>query len=153
MRVTVFALTALLVGLTLAHASVGFSCRAEDKSATFAVSGAYGTSLGSGLINFGADVQIKLAGAPDDIRKLKLDPSHVAQAWFHYRDLKLMTRWQSPDGAPFREIILMIETHRAKAEEAPYRGRYTLTVAASPSAAGGETKRIEASGLVSCMVD
>jgi hypothetical protein len=153
MRITVVALAALLAGLTPAHASVGFSCQAADKSVTADASGAYGTSIGSGMANFGADIQIKLAGAPDDIRKLTLDQSHVAQAWFHYRDLKLMARWQSPDGAPFREIILMIETRRGKDEGAPYRGRYTLTIAASPSAEGGETKRLEAGGVVSCSVD
>ena len=153
MRIAFIVVTALLTNLTPALASIGFSCRTEDKSVMFTVEGAYGTSLGSGLINFGADLQIKLAAAPDDIRKLKLDPSHVSQSWFRYRDLKLMARWQSGDGTPFREVLLMIETHRGKAEEAPYRGRYTLIVAASSSASGGDTKRLEASGAVACSVD
>ena len=152
MRIAAVAL-ALLAGLTSAHASIGFSCNAEDKSVTLAASGAYGTSIGSGLNNFGADLAIKLAGAPDDVRKLTLDQSHIAQAWFLYRDLKLMTRWEAPEGIPFREIILTIETRRGKDEGAPYRGRYTLSIAASPSINGSDGFRLETGGPVSCNVD
>ena len=54
---------------------------------------------------------------------------HLTQNWFHDRDLKLAMMWTRDGDDPSIEVILQIETARkGKAEEAPYRGRYTLTI-------------------------
>jgi hypothetical protein len=153
MRIAVLVLTALLASLAQARASVGFSCHADDKSVKLVASGAYGTSLGAGIANFGADIEFQLAAVPADIRKLTLEYSHVSQSWFHYRDLKVMARWQPPGNGPNREFLLMIETHRGKPEGAPYRGRYTLIIYAASSDPGSKGKTLEVGGAVSCSVD
>jgi hypothetical protein len=141
---------ALLAGLAPARATVGFACGADDKAARLSVSGAYGTGLGTGLANFGADIELRLKDAPAEIRKLHLDSSHVSQHWFNGRDLKIMTYWQRPDNEPFAEIILIIDTRRGSAEESPYRGRYTLQINLPPVAPSLEQRSLKTSGAITC---
>jgi hypothetical protein len=143
---------ALTAALPQARASVGFSCDAKDKAAVLAISGAYGTSIGSGMANFGADIAILQPAAPIEVRKLVLDRSHVSQHWFNGDDLKLMARWEPPDTkAPYREVILIVEAHRrAKAEESPYHGRYTLLITAAGADPALQAARLEVRGAIVC---
>jgi hypothetical protein len=153
MRRAFIILAALLAASTSARATVGFACNAKDRSATIAIGGAYGTSLGSGMANFGADIEIRLKEAPTEMRNLHLDRSHVSQHWFNGRDLKIFTRWDRPEGEPFGEALLIVEMHRGPAEESPYRGRYTLQINLAPLQPGGEIRIVKASGTVSCGTD
>jgi hypothetical protein len=133
-----------------ARATVGFACNSEDDAVKFVVNGAYGTSLGSGLAAFGADIKVLLPSAPKELRDLHLDRSHVRQDWFVGRDIKILMRWEPIDDAPYREVILIIEARRGKAEESAYLGRYSLRLQWMPPGPGVETKKLEASGKVAC---
>ena len=50
----------------------------------------------------------------------------LVQDWFVGRDIKILMRWEPVDDAPYREVILIIEARRGKAEESAYLGRYSL---------------------------
>ena len=143
-------LAVLLCNSTPARATVGFSCGGADDTVKFVVDGAYGTSLGSGLAAFGADINILLPSAPDELRNLHLDRSHVRQDWFVGRDIKILMRWEPADTAPYREVILIVEAQRGEEEESAYLGRYSLRVQWMPADPGAESKRIEVDGEVSC---
>lgn len=153
MHIVLFVLAALLATLVPAHATVGFACYAEDKAAVIAVNGAYGTSLGGGMASFGGDIEIRLKAVPTELRKRHLDRSHVSQHWFVGRDLKILTRWDAAEGEPFGEVVLIVETHRGKAEESSYRGRYALRVHLAPKTPGGEMRILKAGGTVVCGAD
>ncbi|MEH2471276.1 hypothetical protein V1281_007536 [Nitrobacteraceae bacterium AZCC 2161] len=153
MRRIVIALAALLVPVAQARASSSLACDAEDKAATINIAGAHGRSLGSGLSGFRAEIDFKLTSVPADIRKLELDSSHVSQQWFNGRDFKLATRWEPADGkAPYREVVLIVETRRGKAEESLYRGRYTLQIVVGSGDPAVAAKRQGVSGTISCSV-
>jgi hypothetical protein len=124
----------------------------KDKAAVLTVSGACGTRLGSGPASFGADIVILLPAARIELRRLVLDRSHIRQHWFNDRDLKLMARWEQPDAkAPFREVVLIIETRRrARAEERPYRGRYTVLITAAGAIPAFQSTRLEVKGTIVC---
>jgi hypothetical protein len=153
MRIACIILAVLLIVVTPARATVGFACYAKDKAATIAVNGAYGTSLGGGMASFGGDIEIRLKAVPAEMKKLHLDRSHVSQHWFVGRDLRILTRWDRPEGEPFGEVLLIVETRRGKAEESSYRGRYTLQVHLAPKAPGGEMQIVKAGGTVICGAD
>ena len=150
MRFALVTSAVLLAGLLPAHATIGFSCDAQDAGAKFSVGGAYGTSLGSGLANFAADIEIRREAVPAGLRKLRLDRSDVSQHWFNGRELKLAARWQPPEGDPFGEIILTIQTRRGRAEESPYRGRYELQLNLPPVPPSSEQQRLIVRGTVTC---
>ena len=149
-RFLVVVLALLLCNPPQARATVGFSCGAEDDAVKFVVDGAYGASLGSGLAAFGADVKILLPPAPNELRELHLDRSHVRQDWFVGRDIKILMRWEPVDNAPYREVILIIEAQRGEDEESSYLGRYSLRIRWMPRDPGAESKMLEADGNVSC---
>jgi hypothetical protein len=131
-----------------AFASTSVSCDAADAALKFTLEGAWGRTRGSGPGNFGGEIEIKLKGVPDYARKLKPEIRHLTQNWFHDRDLKLAVVWMRDGDDPSVEVILQIETARkGKAEEAPYRGRYTLTIF-DPDSDGTPRK---ATGRVSCV--
>jgi len=146
----VLVMFATLFCLAPAHATVGFSCDGTDDAVKFVVNGAYGTSLGSGLAAFGADIDILLLSAPHELRALHLDRSHVRQDWFVGRDIKILMRWAPVDDAPYREVILVIEAGRGEQEESAYLGRYSLRIQWMPPDPGAEAKQLEANGEVSC---
>ncbi len=149
MRIFPIASAILLAGLTSAHATTSFSCDGEDASAKFQISGAYGTSIGSGLANFGGDLHILLADAPKDIRKIKLTRKLVVQQWYIGRDMKFLLRFEKQK--PYRDVVLIVDTRRAEDDEtAPYEGTYTLSIEMPPVPPATDTKRIEASGKASC---
>lgn len=141
-------LAILLACAVQAVASTSISCEASDASLTFALEGAFGRTIGSGPGNFGGEIEIKLKGVPEYARKLRPEMRHLTQNWFHDRDLKLAVTWMRDGDDPSVEVILQIETARkGKAEEAPYRGRYTLTIF-DPATDGTRRK---ASGKAHCV--
>jgi hypothetical protein len=146
-------LLALVAGLADAQASVGFTCRAEDEVVKLVLSGAYGTSLGSGMGNFGADIEVRHSDAPAIARRLHLAYEHVGQHWLRHRDLKLMARWQSPAGAANVEVLLIIETQRSEEEGAPYVGRYELIIYGAPINGGPDWMPLELRGPIACSLD
>ncbi len=146
----VLVMFAMLLYHAPARATVGFSCGGTDDAVKFVANGAYGTSLGSGLAAFGADIDILLPSAPHELRVLHLDRSHVRQDWFVGRDIKILMRWEPVDDAPYREVILIIEARRDEQEESAYLGRYSLRVQWMPPDPGAEAKKLEADGEVSC---
>jgi hypothetical protein len=150
MRIALVTSAMLLAAWLPAHATIGFSCDAEDAAAKFSVGGAYGTSLGSGLANFGADIEIRRNTVPPELRKLRLDRRDVSQHWFNGRELKLIARWERTEGEPFGEIVLTIQTRRGKAEESPYRGRYDLQINLPPVPPSSEQQRLIVRGAVTC---
>src|SRR5215470_12823978 len=150
MRIVVPVLPALIVGLTQAHASIGYSCTTEDANVKFTVAGAYGTSLGGGAANFGGEIEINLAGVPDGLRKIRLDLSHLGQDWFYDRDLKLLARWQRPMTEPFGEVIVIVDTRRGETEESQYLGNYELVIEAAPADGITEGTSLHVRGTVTC---
>src|SRR5579871_1310422 len=153
MRAAFLALPLLALGILVvpardAHASAGFSCEADDASLTLALSGAYGHSIGSGIVNFGGTATIKLAGVPDAARKPAFTAEHLTQSWLEDGDFRLAVRWQTEGSTPSAEVVLLVTTHRGPSEDAPYRGRYRLLVFAGDS--GGLYK---ARGRITCSVE
>ena len=148
MRTTIAA-AILLAWAGEAGASAGVSCQANDPSLTFTLEGAWGRSAGSGVGNFGGEVEIKLKAVPDYVRKLKLETRHLTQNWYHDRDIKLAVQWTRDGDEPSAEVTLFIETQRGKAEESAYRGRYKLTIFVPDS----DGKPREASGRVTCSAE
>jgi len=133
---------------THAFASTSVSCEAADASLKFSLEGAFGQHHRQRTGQFRRRDEIKLKGIPDYARKLKPEMRHLSQNWFHDRDLKLAVIWTRDGDDPSVEVILQIETARkGKAEEAPYRGRYTLTIF-DPESDGTPRK---ARGKVSCV--
>jgi len=148
MRRIALALAALLA-CAQAHASQSVWCRADDAVAKFEVAAAYGRSVGNGLANFGGELGIKLKGVPDAARKIKLENRHLSQNWFYLRDIMLMAQWAAEGGdISDPQIVLVIETRRAKRVETPYRGQYTLMIFAP----GADVPR-RAYGRVTCTAD
>jgi len=148
MRLFVLVLFVLPLLFAPARATTGFACNAADRSIKAEISGAYGTSLGSGLANFGANIDILLANLPAPLRKFTLDSSHVRQHWFVGRTLNMMTVWSTEDSAS--EVTLMIETRRGPNEEDAYVGRYTLSIETAPIAPATEASRRETTGKITC---
>jgi hypothetical protein len=148
MRATIAAVI-LLACAGEAGASAGVACQANDPSVKFTLEGAWGRSAGSGVGNFGGEVEIKLKAVPDYVRKLKLETSHLTQNWYHDRDIKLAIQWMRDGDEPSAEVLLIIETQRGKAEDSPYRGRYKLTI----SMPNSDGKPREASGRVTCSAE
>jgi hypothetical protein len=147
MRTTIAA-AILLACAGEAGASASLACQADDPSVTFALEGAWGRSAGSGVGNFGGEVEIKLKAVPDYTRKLKLETSHLTQNWYHGRDIKLAVLWMREGNEPSAEVLLIVEAQRGKGEENAYRGRYKLTVSMPDS-----DKPRTASGRVTCSAD
>ena len=150
MRLIPLVIIALFAHRTQAQATIGFGCHAEDKAAKLEISGAYGTSIGSGQANFGVEIAIKDARVPDMLRNLTLDRSHVSQNWFNDRDLRIMTYWQPQDTALYREVVMIVATRRGKAEESPYRGQYRLLISFMPTDTAQEATRLELYGRIEC---
>jgi hypothetical protein len=149
--VTALILPALFAGS--AQASIGYSCSAKDATVRLSIAGAYGTSLGSGVANFGGDIEILGATVPDRLRRVWFDLDHLGQNWFYHRDIKLVAVWRSSEEDPFAEVILVVETRRGDAEESPYTGTYRLLVDAAPVEDQVEEFRFEASGTAICMLN
>lgn len=148
MRALLIVSALLAASLTAAHATVGFACNGDDASAKIQINGAYGTSIGSGLANFGGQLEILLPEAPKDIRKITFTRKHVVQQWFTGRDMKFLLRFEKQK--PYRDVVLIIETRRGEEEESPYEGTYALTIEMPPDPPAIETRRIEANGKASC---
>jgi hypothetical protein len=146
---TIIAAAILLACAAEAGASAGLSCQADDASVKFALEGAWGRSAGSGVGNFGGEVEIKLKGAVDYVRKLKIETSHLTQNWYHDRDIKLAVLWMREGDDPSAEVLLIIEARRGKTEEGAYRGRYKLTISMPDS----DGKPRAANGRVTCSAD
>lgn len=142
------ALALLLAGLAPSHATISFSCEGDDASATFQIDGAYGTSIGSSLANFGGELTIKHANAPKDLGKLKFTRKNVVQQWFVGRDIRWLLRFEKQK--PYRDVVLIIDTRRNEDEDSSYEGTYTLSIEMPPVKPATETQRIEATGKATC---
>lgn len=137
-----------LASLSQAHATIAFSCEGDDASAEFQINGAYGTSIGSSLANFGGAITIKHAGVPKDVSKLKFTQKNVVQQWFVGRDMRWLLRFEKQK--PYRDVVLIIETRRGEDEDASYEGTYTLSIEMPPVKPATDTQRIEVSGKATC---
>lgn len=147
MRTTIAA-AMLLACAGQADASASLACSASDRSVEFALQGAWGRSAGSGVGNFGGEIEIKLKGLPDYARKLEIETRHLTQNWYHDRDIKLAIQWMRESDEPSAGVLLVVEAQRGKTEESAYRGRYRLTISMPDSG-----KPRVASGRVTCSAD
>jgi hypothetical protein len=143
------AFAVLLCG-TQAHATAGVWCVADDTAVKFSLQAAYGRSIGSSVANFGGELEIRLKGVPETARKITLESRNLSQNWYHDRDIRLMAQWLKDGDGPSPEVVLIVETRRAKAEGSSYRGRYMLKIYA-PDSADGRPR--EAHGRVTCSAD
>lgn len=133
-----------------ASATESVECSFDDKSAKVVIQAAVG-SAGGGVANFGGEVEIKLKGVPDDLRKVTLERDHLTQVWFDGPELRLRTYRERADDRPHGYVEIAIVTRRkGKSEESPYVGAYDLTVHHMTKDEGGEGKTAKARGKVEC---
>lgn len=141
---------ALLICTHAAFASGGFSCSINDKATNFEAMAAVSRGLGEQIINFKAELEVRVPGTPDDLRKLDLS-EHLTQKWYYDRDLKLRLYRERENEKPHGYVEIVIQARRTKSDDdSDYRGSYVLTVYDVPANGGSEGKTITRRGRVTC---
>jgi hypothetical protein len=151
MRLIVIAV--LFASTQTAFATGGFSCSIDDKAVKFETMAVVSHGLGEQIPQIKAELEIRTAGTPDDLRKLDLSES-VTQKWYYDRELK-QRFYRERDGAKKHGYVeLVIQARRKKGQdETSYGGTYALTVYDIASADGSEGKTTTRRGRVMCSGD
>jgi hypothetical protein len=146
-------LLTLLVVTSPAQASVGVSCRVEDPATKFGMSAAFTRGLGSGMVNFGAILQILLPEVHPDLREVKFDRNEVSGIWFYNRDIKFQIHHERPPEGPAGSVDLVIETRESRNDESLYDGRYVLRIDYAKTKEDIKENSLELRGRVMCSVE
>ena len=148
-----FVIAALLASTQTAFATGGFSCSIDDKAVRFETMAVVSHGLGEQIPQIKAELDIRAAGTPDDLRKLDLSES-VTQKWYYDRDLKLRFYRKRDGDKTHGYVELVIQAKRKKGQdETSYRGDYVLTVFDLGSAGGSDGKTTTRRGRATCSGD
>lgn len=139
--------TALMVLPLPAAATGGLWCNADDGNLTFAARTGLSDGINGGFLNFAADLQIKLAGVPSDLRSLHFDQAAISQRWLDVKDFKLRL-YRERDSGPSAYAVLVVLT--TAVSEGAYRGHYELSIFAMKSADDPRGQSWEKQGVVAC---
>ncbi len=141
-------LAALVPAGSVALASGGISCSAEDRSVKFTVGSPVGRSTGGAFFQFEGEIEPRVPDVAQDFRKIKLGRDHLTQSWFDARDLRMRVYFER-EGSPHGTVDLTVEA-RGNADAETWRGRYTLSIG---EVVNGEFRSRTFRGRVSCSVE
>jgi len=143
----ILAYSCLILSIGAARATGTLDCAAKDKVIEFAALSTVPYGHGSPFLNFQGELNLFLKEAPDDLRHLNLDQSHLIHHWIDARDIKLLLYWERIEG-PHAHVELVVETKR-KPDDDTSRGSYHLKLF---TVTNDNSKLIERRGTVSCGV-
>ncbi|MCG7394852.1 hypothetical protein MHY87_18285 [Microvirga sp. ACRRW] len=144
---TAIACACLVLSIGAARATGTLDCEAKDKAIDFTALSAVPYGHGSPFLNFQAELNLLLKGAPDDFRHLKLSQENLVHHWIDARDIKLLLYWERIEG-PHAYVELVVETKR-KPDDDTSRGTYQLSLFTVTS---DNSRLIKKRGIVSCGV-
>lgn len=131
-----------------AQATGGISCTTEDRGAKFTIGSPIGRSTGGAFYQFGGELELRIANAAADFRKVTFTKDHLTQSWFDGRDLRMHVHFER-EGEPHGTIDLTVEA-RGNADAETWRGRYVLSVGETVN---GEFRSRRITGRASCSVE
>jgi hypothetical protein len=151
---TLFLILAALGAAGEARASAGVSCALDDRAVRLELGAVVsGGGVGRGLFQVRGEVGVKLAGAPQDFRRIELRDDHLRHTWLNGRDLRLFVYHEREgERTPHGTVELVIETRGARPDsddEGTYRGTYALTVT-DMTGQNAEARRWTARGRITC---
>lgn len=150
MRLAFAASAATLALVTTASATGTLVCEAEDKAVAFSVQSVLGGLRRGTVMNLTGTLELKVRGAPADLRKLDLVQEDVTQAWLDGKLFKLEL-YRERGETPGAYVTFEIDSRRIS--EGRYRGSYIVTMdTAGKDGAYGSTPRI-VRGAVTCSTD
>ncbi|BAT60673.1 hypothetical protein GJW-30_1_03222 [Variibacter gotjawalensis] len=135
-----------------AYATGSLHCEAEDKSLTFQVSGVVSRGVGSRIMNFKGESQIKLPKIADDLKTLSYEQDHLVHSWLSGRELKLHLYREREGEKRHGYVEIVIETTLKSKTEGAYAGKYNAEVYDLPEGAS-ETKPVKFNGAIRCSAD
>ncbi|OJF90358.1 hypothetical protein [Pararhizobium antarcticum] len=145
------ALVSALLSGGPAFATGGFSCRIDDPVLSLDVESGFSHGMGDGLLNFGGTIEMRDRFAPETLRKVTLDPTHLPHHWLYADSLKLRIYAETDKGA-FASLDLVIETSAKGGDEGTYAGDYRLTLYRVEPPAGAADPQVVKTGKVACLV-
>jgi hypothetical protein len=150
----IFAATALLFSATAASASGGLSCEVDDAVLKLQVQSGVTRGMGSPVFQFKADAEVLDKKAPEHLRKMSFEGSHLAQYWLDTYALNLLLYRETEGDLPHGYVEITIKTQPNDEEEGSYAGDYELTVwDVGPDGSTQEPLRVSHAGKVSCFVE
>lgn len=148
LSIPAIAATCMFGWTTIARATGTLDCQAKDKVVEFSALSAAPYGQGRPFLNFQAELNLLLKEAPDNLRHLRLDQTHLVHHWIDAREIKLMLYWESIE-RPHTSVEFIVETRRKPDGDAG-KGRYHLKLF---TVTNDNSKLVERRGTVSCGVD
>ncbi|MET3660487.1 hypothetical protein [Aquamicrobium ahrensii] len=134
-----------------AAASGGFTCSADDGSASINVNGGVTDGMGSPVFSLQGEIGIRDAAVAEDLRKTGFERTHLAQYWLDGSELRLVLYREREGDKPHGYVELTLRT-MAQADGA-FAGGYVLEVFDMTGATAGEGMAVRLDGAVSCSVE
>jgi hypothetical protein len=135
-----------------AYATGGFGCEIDDENLKLVASAGLGRGMGSPMLNFTGEAEIRLKETPKSFVKVPLTPSLVHH-WIEGNDLWLHFYAETTGDNPFASAEIVLRASGGDDAE-DYAGSYRLSVFSNEpplDKEGGRT--LSAEGKVTCMVE
>lgn len=140
---------ALLVLPDPAKASGGFSCGADDRHVHIIIDSGVTRGMGSPVLSFIGQVELKTGEVADDLRKTPFEEAHLAQYWLGDGELKLLLYREREGDTPHGYVQLVVRT-RIDGETS---ASGTYEVHTFDATGDGEPKQTKAEGRITCFVE
>lgn len=137
-----------LLLVSVASASGGLSCEADDDKLTLTIESGLTRGLGSPVFNFKADAAIKATDVAADLRNTVFEQRHLPQYWLGDGDMRMVLYREREGGKPHGHVEITVRT---TGDEEGYSGTYALSVIDVPSS--GDQKEYAAEGKLTCFVE
>jgi len=141
----------LLLAATPALASGGLSCEAKGKGAKITVESGVTHGMGGPVFNFRGSSEFASKKVEADLGKLAYTDEHLAQYWLDGKELRLLLYRERDGDKPHGYVEITIRTKAG--EEGTYAGNYELTAFDTTGTDGGDARRLDLKGKISCFVE
>jgi hypothetical protein len=149
MRVALCAISGLLAFSTPALATGVLECVADDRSVEFVIQAHFSYASASPIVQVRSDLKARLAGAPENLRSVSFEKSHLAHSWLQGGDIK-MHLFRKEEASPSSEVEIILEARRKPNSETEAAGTYRLKMTIDRSSP--KPRVVRASGRVSCSI-
>lgn len=134
-----------------AAASGGFSCRAEDESASISLHGGVTRGMGSPVFSLRGGIETRGGEVAGDLRNTRFERTHLAQYWLDGSQLRLVLYRERDGGKPHGYAELTVTT--TAQEDGAFAGSYRLEMFDMTGATSGEGRTARFEGEIICSVE
>lgn len=145
---TLFSMLALVAAPSIASATGGTWCDAEDANLSFHFKTAHSRDGTGAWFGIEGHLTTKFGKLPDHLAKFQIRDENLTQRWVGREGVLLEV--QKNDAEPFRSVKLTVTTRLVEDEDAAYEGTYELRITAEDDDAEAYIIR---SGKVTCSGD